>query len=420
MTGRSLRRVPDPRSAAAHLDRRFARQIYWWALLTRAGVGILAWLLTRYWGLPLLQDALFYEQAGYGAAQEWLSGQPAYWLQRAMHDGREAWLIVAFVAVVYYGLQGVRAVPVLIVAYSLVTAWVPVLTYRITRLLGAEPGVAKWAAVVVVLSPAFAVWSGALYKDGLILLLLGIAVYHTLRLQRGWRPRSMGWLVLSVFALLGLRFYVAIMMAGVVACSLIWGRRPPAERPAPHRAASLTVLRQAFIVLAFFALIGVLGFQQQASTALAGSRDVSDVLFQLQRSRSDLAASAYSGYLAEADVSTPGAALRFFPRGLVYFLTVPWPWQIGRLRQNLVIPETLLWVLSYPLVLYGFRRALRTNRPGAMALAAFSAGICGVYALLSANIGVAYRMRTEVWLLWAPLLAIGWHEWRRRRSMARL
>ena len=42
--------------------------------------------------------------------------------------------------------------------------------------------------------------------------------------------------------------------------------------------------------------------------------------------------------------------LRFFPVGLLYFLTVPFPWQFGGLRQNFTIPETFVWVCSYPLV----------------------------------------------------------------------
>jgi len=392
-------------------DRRFTRQIYRYALWCRTVMGLLAWLLTKLEVLPLMQDALFYEQMGYEVAREWLDGRPSEWLRAAMSQGRQAWLIVALIGSFYFVLGGLRVVPLLIFVYSLGTAWVPVLTYRTTRLLGAQPRVARTAGLLVAFSPAFAVWSGALYKEGLVLLLISLAVYHTLRLQQG-RWRSLGWVLLSVFALLGLRFYMAVMMAGVIAVSLVLGKRSPSRQPALP-----VLIRQVWLWLVFIASMGVLGFQEQAQRVLP--EEPADLWAQFQVSRRDLATSAYSGYLPEADVSTPEAALRFFPKGLFYFLTVPLPWQTGRIRQNLVIPETLFWVLLYPLVFYGFRQAWRMNRAGAFLLAVASTGICGLYALLSGNVGVAYRMRTQVWLLWAPMAAIGWHRWRHRRSHER-
>ena len=389
------------------LDRLWERQIYRHALFIRTVFGILAWILTTQGILSLMEDALFYEEMGYQTAQDWLEGRSSDWLQVAMSEGRQAWLMVASVGVFYYAFGGVRVTPLLIFVQSLVTAWIPVLTYRITRLLGAEPRTARTAGRLVTFSPAFVVWSGALYKEGPILVLIALAVYHTLRLQMG-RMRSVGWVVGSVLALLGLRFYMAVMLAGVIAFSLLWGRRVPSPQPAAP-----VLIRQGFLWLLFIGLTGVLGFWEQARRPFP--EDVDELLAQIQISRYNLATSAHSGYLPEADVSTPGGALRFFPKGLLYFLTVPLPWQTGRLRQNLVIPETFFWILLYPLIFYGFRRVWRVNRPGALLLAATSVGICSIYALLSGNIGVAYRMRTQVWLLWAPLAAIGWHERRRRK-----
>jgi hypothetical protein len=394
-------------SRPVSIDRHFERQIYHLALLIRTAFGIVAWILTNHGILSLMEDALFYEEMGHQVAQDWLEGHPSYWLQVAMSEGRQAWLMVASVGSFYYLLGGARLVPLLIFVQSLVTAWTPVLTYRIARLLGAEPAVARTAGRLVVFSPAFVVWSGALYKEGPVLLLINLAIYHALRLQKG-RARSLGWVLGVVFGLLGLRFYTAVMLAGVIALSLLWGRRAPSPRPAVP-----LLVRQGFLWLLFIGLTGVLGFWEQAQKSLP--KEPVELWAQLQASRRDLAISAYSGYLPEVDVSTPEQALRFFPKGLLYFLTVPLPWQAGRIRQNLIIPETLFWVLLYPLAFYGHRRVRRVNRPGALLLAAASAGICGIYALLSGNIGVAYRMRTQVWLLWAPLVAIGWHEWRRRR-----
>jgi hypothetical protein len=106
--------------------------------------------------------------------------------------------------------------------------------------------------------------------------------------------------------------------------------------------------------------------------------------------------------------------VEYFPVGLLYFLFVPFPWQFGSFRQNAAIPETVLWALLYPLVAVGIIRGLRVNRPGTVVLLGLTAGMCVFYALLSGNVGTAVRMRSQVWLLWAPFAAWGWETVRQR------
>src|SRR5262249_54872450 len=159
-----------------------------WARLL---VGLVAYVLTTEADLPLMQDALYYEQQGYDVANDWLSGRSSGWLETAMYEGREAWLIVAMVASFYFIVQGVRATPVLIALCSALTALVPVYTYWITNRLGATEAVARRAAWLVALSPAFVFWSGALYKEGVILIILNLSVYHVLQLQAQWQSWSL-------------------------------------------------------------------------------------------------------------------------------------------------------------------------------------------------------------------------------------
>jgi hypothetical protein len=158
------------------IDRYLERQIYRHALLIRTAFGIVAWISTTQGILSLMEDALFYEEMGYRTAQAWLEGRPSDWLQAAMSEGRQAWLMVASIGGFYCLLGGLRVVPLLIFVQSLVTAWIPVLTYRITRLLGADPVAARTAGRLVAFSPAFVIWSGALYKEGPVLLLISLAV----------------------------------------------------------------------------------------------------------------------------------------------------------------------------------------------------------------------------------------------------
>src|SRR5713101_10190589 len=179
---RPYRGMSDP-------EGRTIRRLYWWAFLVRVLMGLLAYTLTVYAELPIVEDARFYEEMGYEVAQDWLSGKSVDF--DALPEGvQTARLLVTAIAAFYFVMGGVRALPVLLIAFSAVTALVPVYVYRVARELDAPEAVARQAGWLVVLSPGFVFWSGSLYKEGLTLLLLSVAAYHTLRLQSGWRGRS--------------------------------------------------------------------------------------------------------------------------------------------------------------------------------------------------------------------------------------
>jgi hypothetical protein len=375
-------------------------------------VGFLAYALTIYAALPIVEDARFYEEMGYEVAQDWLSGK-AVDLDTLPQGVQTARLLVTAIAVFYFVMGGVRALPVLLVAYSAVTALVPVYVYWFARELEAPEAVARRAGWLVALSPAFVFWSGSLYKEGLTLLLLSVAAYHTLRLQSGWKGRSLTILGVSVVALWGVRFYLAILLALAVALSLLWGRNAKAGR---FRGVPVFV-RQAAILSAFAIIIVFVGVMVRTEQVLLESEE--GVLVNLDVRRAGSAKEARSGYLQEASVATPEEALQYFPLGLFYFLTVPFPWQVGSSRQNLIIPENIFWLGLYPFMVTGIRRALKSNRPGTVFLLLMIAGMCVVYALLTANVGTTYRMRSQVWLLWAPFAAWGWEVWRERRRKER-
>jgi hypothetical protein len=366
-----------------------------------------------YAGLPIVEDARFYEEIGYEVAQDWLSGKDVDF--DALPEGvQTARALVTAIAAFYFVMGGVRALPVLLVVYSAVTALVPVYVYWFTRELDAPEAVARRTGWLVALSPAFVFWSGSLYKEGLTLLLLSVAAYHTLRLQSGWKGWSVSILALCVVALWGVRFYLAILLALAVALSLLWGRMP---RAGQSRGVPIFV-RQAAVMSVFAVVIISVGLTVRTERVLLESDE--GVLVNLDVRRAGSAKEAQSGYLQEASVATPEEALQYFPLGLLYFLTVPFPWQLGAVRQNLIIPENAFWLGLYPLIVVGTRRALTSNRPGTVFLLLMTGGMCVIYALLAANVGTAYRMRSQVWLLWAPFAAWGWEVWRERRRPARL
>lgn len=402
---------PRPhRGVRAEGDGRVIRQIYWCAFAVRALAGLLAYVATQYFDLLILEDAMYYEDMGYYVASQWLSGTSASLSDLLGPHASFAAVLIVMIAVIYYVMQGIRAVPILLLVYSAVTALVPVYTYRLSRELGVPPSAAKAAAWLIALSPGFAFWSGALHKEGLTLLILNLACYHVLRLQTRWRLPSLVVVVSSVLALWGLRYYLAILMTAVAALGLLWGKGSQAR--GTGRPGMPVFFRQAAVALAFMVAMFSVGFVEQGESVLVESD--TGVLVQLDRNRQWAATAADSGYLSGVRVSTPEEAAEYFPVGLMYFLFVPFPWQFGSFRQSAVIPETLFWVLLYPIMAVGVIRGLRVNRPGTMVLLGATAGMCVFYALLSGNIGTAYRMRSQVWLLWAPFAAWGWEIVRER------
>jgi len=405
VASRTYRRVSDPTA-------RTIWRLYWWAFLARALVGILAYTLTLSADLPIVEDAQFYEEMGYEVAQDWLAGREVDF--SALPEGVQSTrLLVIAIAVFYYATGGLRVLPGLLIAYSAITALLPVYVYRCTRELQAPETVARQAGWLVAFSPGFVFWSGSLYKEGLTLLLLSVAAYHTLRLQSGWKGRSLTILGVSVVALWGVRFYLSIVLGLAVALSLLWGRTADAGR---SRGVPIFV-RQAAIMSVFVLVIISVGVMMRTEQVLVESNE--GILLNLDVRRAGSAKEAQSGYLQDASVATPEEALQYFPVGLFYFLTVPFPWQMGSFRQNLIIPENVFWLGLYPLMVIGIRRALKSNRPGTVFLLLMTGGMCIVYALLTANVGTTYRMRSQVWLLWAPFAAWGWEAWRERRRRTR-
>jgi hypothetical protein len=284
--------------------------------------------------------------------------------------------------------------------YSAITAYAPGLTYQIAKECGAPPAAARFSAWLVALSPAFVFWSGALYKEGLILVALNLSVLHLLRLQSRWDGKALAIVALSLLALGGLRLYLAMLVSAGFCVGLIFGRSSSIQaRSVP------VVLRQAVVLTLFTGIIAAMTQLRDVQRLIP--EDLHHGLEVIQSSRNDLA-TANSGYLGGADLSTPEDALRFAPVGMAYFLVVPLPWQTGTIRQNMAIPDTALWLMLYPLVIAGMVRGMRINPQASLVLILTSLAMVAFYGLMVGNIGTAYRMRVQVWLLWSVFAGLGW------------
>jgi hypothetical protein len=406
-----VRRAAQDR--ADEVERQLLRRVYWWAFALRAGAGLVAYLAWLYTDLALFEDAAYYEHMGYYVANQWLTGKAVNLFEILPVYSRFATLLIAIIAGFYYALDGLRATPLLLVLYSAITAVVPVYTYRVAKELGTSTVTARRAAWLVALMPSFAFWSGALYKEGLVLLALNAGTYHALRLQSRWQARSAIMVAACLLALWGVRFYLAVLMALAVAVALLWPRtRMLSGKQLPGTFA--LPVRQAVVGLVLIAIMVGMGSVESTEEVLLETDR--GILVELDRRRWWDANAAASGFLQEERIATPEDAIEYFPKGLLHFLTVPLPWQFGSVRQNAVIPETAFWLLLYPFIVLGVLRGLRVNRGGTFFILIVTIGMSVLYAMLSGNVGSAYRMRCQIWLLWAPFAMWGWEVWRQRRA----
>lgn len=378
------------------------RKLYKFSFIARLVLGLGGWFATAVLEFPIMEDALHYSYQAAQAADYWLAGQQSPWLAEAMENGRQAYGIVILLGVFYCITGGIEVAPLAIIAYCSITAMASPLAYRVGREFGASHRGAMICARLVAFSPAFLIWSSALYKEGLIVIAILLTMEHGLRLQRGFHPFSVAYLGLALIMLSALRFYMAAIFTVALLVSLSIGSTRKKD------AASLPpILRQVLILGILFIVFGALGMTGRVEQIM--SIDIEENLHQVQRSRQDMATNR-SGYRQEVDVSTVSGALAFLPEGLAYFLLVPLPWHLGSMRQNLTIPETMYWTLFiYPRILRGIWYGLRRNPQGVIFLLVTSVSICLFYAIFIGNIGTAYRMRIQVWLLWAPLAGLGWY-----------
>jgi hypothetical protein len=378
------------------------KRLYWTSFAIRFSLGMVAWICTEYFKISIMEDAALYSKNAAATAQAWISGTQAEWLEQAMADGKQAWLMVYVLAVFYLLSAGVEVVPLALACYCLLTSWTPVLAYKTSRQLGMTHRAAMIAGALIAYTPAFAIWSGAMYKEGLILIATYLVMLHGLRLQSDPSPGSIVVLVFSFVALFGLRFYMGTILMGALALGLLLGKSD-----ARSGQGMPPIFRQLILLGLLLFIFSLVGLSGKADKML--SADWSDSFEQIDTSRRDLAVSSRSGYLRDADVSTPAKALGFLPIGLVYFLTVPLPWHISTFRQNITIPETAYWILLvYPRMIRGIGRGWKNNFQGTLFLLLAAVVVTCFYAIFVGNIGVAYRMRIQVWAIAAIFAGWGW------------
>jgi hypothetical protein len=139
----------------------------------------------------------------------------------------------------------------------------------------------------------------------------------------------------------------------------------------------------------------------------------------VQVARSDLAATANTGFAQDVDVSTTAGALSAIPIGLIYLLFAPFPWQLANLRQSITLPEMLIWWGSFPMLVLGVWFTLKYRLRQALPILIFTSMLTLAYSIFQGNVGTAYRQRAQLLVFYFIFVAVGVVLIRERRENQR-
>jgi hypothetical protein len=339
-------------------------------------------------------DALTYDLFGKTILDLWFDVIPASDLmsQRATSVGTPGWGMNYLTAFIYLftGRNILAAQSFCAVVGAATAPMVYVCAHKIFH----NNRASKVAAIMVALFPAFIIWSGQLLKDGLIIFLLVLAMTMVLQLQERFNYFAVICLAFALFGILSLRFYIFYMVAISVAGSFIIGQSGSAKS-----------IARGFVLLILMGLaMTYLGVLRTATENF----DKWGSLESVQRSRSDLAHSADSGFGGDVDVSTTSGAISAIPLGFSYLMLAPFPWQLGSLRQSITIPEMIVWWSSIPLMLMGLIYTIKNRLRNAIAILIFTLMLTIAYSIFQGNVGTAYRQRTQIQVFLFIFVAVGW------------
>jgi 4-amino-4-deoxy-L-arabinose transferase-like glycosyltransferase len=357
-------------------------------------------------------DANTYDLLGQSLVQAWHGNEyHASFFTGFVQSGASAWGMVYMVAGVYE-LIGSNKLAIQLINASVGAATAVVVFYS-AQTLFSNLRVSKLAALLVAFFPSLILWSSQALKDALIIFALALSILATLRLMEKITAGYIVILIVSLLALLSLRFYIFYMMSAAVAGSFIVGMRTLSAQSFLHRFVAVGAIGLAFT------WFGVLQY--------AGSQiDRYANLKAIQTSREDQA-TAGSGFGKDVDIQTTEGALTVIPTGILYLMFAPFPWQYTTLRQSITLPEMIVWWLCFPLLVLGLWYSLKHRLRQVSPIVVFTTMLTLAYSVFQGNVGTAYRQRSQLLVFYLIFVAVGAvivkeraEDKRRRQQLAKL
>lgn len=373
------------------------RRILRWTMLAFAGhllFGLASTNISTTVRFYLGTDSFGYDNIARQMVEHWTAGLPF----PTVPHGKEGFY---YLLAGLYWVFGPHTAAGLAVNATLAAALVPVMYDVTNRLFG--PSAAKYAAILVIVTPSLFLWTSQLMKESAMIFLLAVALNAAVRLVD---RVSVGALILLAGTLLltfTFRAWIALVAAAGLMAGLAFGRTR-----------LVSGLSTGFSILSIVAAVMVASGLGYSGYQAAVNSD----LDQAQIVRKDLAVSAGTGYDVETDISSTGQALSYLPVGLFNFTFGPFPWNIRSARQLPFVPDMLMWWALLPSLWGGFRSAARRVGRKQLILVLPAGATTLLLSLALGNFGIVVRERLQVFIFLVPLIALGLAERAARRKRA--
>ena len=317
-------------------------------------------------------DALYYEHIGKIIADTWHAGDSI-----AVHKnnfGYQYWN-----GMIYY-LVGFK--PVLLCVLNSVTSVCIALNLYFISLKLSGSRAQRICFVLAAYFPSSILWSSLNLKDTFVIFLITLIVRQTVELIEEFKFGKVMLMCLLLMILVSMRFYAGILLAVCISLSYIF------------TATKFPWWQRTAYTLALFLIAGT-ALQQMGYGFMGAdyifSQDIETIGEQHQKG-------AYGGAAFAENVTfdSYGAALKYLPVGIFYFLFAPFPWQSMGAIRIITLPEMVFLYFLYAYFVSGFRHLWQAQRSACLFLLLVMVLFGFIYSLGSSNIGGIYRVRLQV------------------------
>lgn len=372
-------------------EKEFVTGIFLVALFLRILLGVIIHIFDQ--RLVFGPDAMSYHRLGTRLMEIW-SGMPVPddMTTRIVLDPYDSGWGMNYIVAPIYMIFG----PSILVAQSFcgfIGALTTPMVYFCAEKIFNNKRVAKISAVLIAVFPSFVIWSSQLLKDGLIIFLLITVMTIVLQLQKKINYTLIVILILCLLGIMSLRFYIFYMVVISVAGSFLIGLGSSVK----------SMVRNAAVVILLGLALTYLGVIKNATSNFDEYAD----LERIQYSREALQREADSAFGQDLDVSTTAGAISAVPVGFLYLMMAPFPWQVQKFSQVLIVPEIFAWWCLIPILFIGLWYTLKNKLRASIPVLLFSLMLTISYSIFQGNVGMAYRQRTQIQVFLFMFIAVG-------------
>lgn len=357
------------------------RRLFWLALGLRVALA----LALHFW-VPeemFAPDQGTYHAVGRFIAGRWANDLPVT-ADGSARSGPQGYYYI--VAGLYFLFGPHSIVPKLL--NSLLGALTVPIVYDLTIRMGGSVPAALRAALYTAWFPSLVLWSSLNIRDVWIIVLILLICREALILQARPNPISLLLLGGAVVALVQFRAYLLFAVVGPVVVSFLVQRSRHVGRN---------------LIIGSIAAMAMIYADQSAGedrrARFIDLEEISDIRYW-----NTVGATSQ---FERVDISTPGKALAYLPRGMALFLLAPFPWMLGSIRQILALPETLFFYWLIPWIFRGSRHLVRHHLSTALMALLITAGLTFGYSLGEGNAGTAYRHRAQLLCFFLIFAGVG-------------